>query len=115
MNFFFFQEDHVVKHQNVTANHKEQTSQVKGFSASVLMRRCKNLESFENFPQIWIRAIQCQNTECFLLFFDPEYLNILSVEDSSGQWLDPCGTGMAGNIFFFTQLLKKEKDFYNSV
>lgn len=46
---FFLLGKHVVKHKKMTANHKEETSQVNDFSAFLCMRRGKNLGSFEIF------------------------------------------------------------------
>ena len=40
----------IVKHQNISANHKNQTSQVNDFSAFLCIERCKSLGALKLFP-----------------------------------------------------------------
>ena len=47
---FFCLEKNVVKHQEITANHKKQTCQVNDFSVFFCMGKCKTLGSFDIFP-----------------------------------------------------------------
>ena len=47
---FFCLEKNVVKHQEITANHKEQTCQVNDFSAFLCVGKCKTLGSFDISP-----------------------------------------------------------------
>ena len=42
---------HVVEHQKIIANHKEQMSQVNDVNAFQCMGRCKNLGSLKLFPR----------------------------------------------------------------
>ena len=46
---FFAGRKHVVKHQKITANHKELTYQVNNFSAFLCMGKCKNPRSLKCF------------------------------------------------------------------
>ena len=39
----------VVEHQNISVNHKEQTSQINDFSGFLYIGKCKNLDSFKLF------------------------------------------------------------------
>ena len=41
---------HIVKHQNISANNKNQTSQVNDFSAFLCIERCKSLGALKLFP-----------------------------------------------------------------
>ena len=47
---FFAEEKTCSRTSKITANHKEQTSQVNDFSAFLHMGRCKNLGGVEIFP-----------------------------------------------------------------
>lgn len=45
--FFFLGKKHVVEHPNITANHKEQLSQVNDMGAFLCRERCQNSESLK--------------------------------------------------------------------
>ena len=49
MQEFFAGKNHAVEHQKMTANHKEQTSEVNDVSAFQYMGRCKSLGSLKLF------------------------------------------------------------------
>jgi len=46
---FVRKKKNVVEHPKITANHEKQTFQVKDFSASLYMGRCKSLRSLKLF------------------------------------------------------------------
>lgn len=111
MNLFIFagKKKSVVKHPMMTANHKEQTSQVNDFNLMILVLHVwqdAGIQEPLNFLLLYGSYlgwdIQAQNASCFTPPVNSPQGTLLA--DDSGHQFDPYKTGMVGNILFFISL-----------